>query len=211
MKGQDRLVFLLAVIMVFLAGMVCAGDLEPPPEAVGPGGSPAGTMHTLDEIYNKLEILQRKMDFSLGILGRFEDLGDGTVEDKKTGLIWLKDANCFSEMNWEDANAAAAGLNDGECGLSDNSVEGDWRLPTILEWRAFVDLNYTNPVLCNGWGNAQWSEGDAFNSVLANVYWSSTEWEGGGVWAWSMSMTSGSENANGKTNPSYVWPVRAGN
>ena len=32
---------------------------------------------------------------------RFTDNGDGTVTDNLTGLIWLKDANCFGQKTWD--------------------------------------------------------------------------------------------------------------
>ncbi len=34
---------------------------------------------------------------------RFMDNGNGTVTDNLTGLIWLKDANCFISRTWADA------------------------------------------------------------------------------------------------------------
>ena len=34
---------------------------------------------------------------------RFTDNGDGTVTDNLTGLIWLKDGNCFGRNMWEDS------------------------------------------------------------------------------------------------------------
>ncbi len=71
-------------------------------------------------------------------LDRFTDMGDGTIRDNASGLIWLTDASCSSlegtdgvgRANWNDANSAAAALTDGTCGLTDLSVAGDWRLPT---------------------------------------------------------------------------------
>jgi len=38
---------------------------------------------------------------------RFIDNKDGTVTDSLTGLIWLKNTNCFGMMNWEGAMLAA--------------------------------------------------------------------------------------------------------
>lgn len=38
---------------------------------------------------------------------RFRDKGDGTVVDKLTGVIWLKDTNCFGPLSWPDALQAA--------------------------------------------------------------------------------------------------------
>lgn len=58
---------------------------------------------------------------------RFTDNGNGTVTDNLTGLIWLKNANCFGLRNLTNALTDANTLNSGECGLSDSSVERDWR------------------------------------------------------------------------------------
>ena len=56
----------------------------------------------------------------------------------ETGLIWLKRADCFPEANWKVALQAAATLKSGDCGLTDGSSAGDWRLPTRTEWEATV-------------------------------------------------------------------------
>ena len=52
------------------------------------------------------------------------------MTDTVTGLIWLKHSDCLATNTWAAANQAAAGLKNGDCGLSDKSSSGDWRLPT---------------------------------------------------------------------------------
>ena len=72
---------------------------------------------------------------------RFVRHGNGTVTDELTGLIWLENANCFNAQGWTAALAAAKELYDGstndlmggDCGLSDGSVQGQWRLPNLQE------------------------------------------------------------------------------
>ena len=56
---------------------------------------------------------------------RFTDNGDGTVTDNLTGLIWLKDANCFGTRTWNNALSDSNGLASGSCGLTDGSNAGD--------------------------------------------------------------------------------------
>ena len=139
-------------------------------------------------------------------------MDDGTVRDNKTGLIWLKDANCFGSGSWETSMGSASSLSDGQCGLTDGSSVGDWRLPTKEEWEAFVDTKYFNPALCNAAGWDQWSEGDAFNNIaLSNAYWSSTESENPNYSAWGGSIITGETNKWGKMSLWYVWTVRVGN
>ena len=64
---------------------------------------------------------------------RFTDNLDGTLTDNLTGLIWLKNGDCFGLTAWLGALAAVDRLQDGLCGLSDGSVAGSWRLPNRNE------------------------------------------------------------------------------
>ena len=91
------------------------------------------TQEQLDEIYDRIEHLESLTD-------RFTDMGDGTIRDNDTGLIWLKNANCLGSMDWYNAMDQAASLADGQCGLEDGSAAGDWGLPTKAEWEAFWGL-----------------------------------------------------------------------
>jgi serine/threonine protein kinase len=147
----------------------------------------------------------------LKITNRYTDNGDGTVTDNRTGLIWLKNANCFNRQNWKTAMQSAANLADGQCGLSDGSKPGDWRLPTKEEWEAMVDKKYW-PALSNAAGTDKWKEGDAFSGVQSNHYWSSTSNANGTPSAWRVNLNNGYGNVNdgNKTNTEYVWPVRGG-
>ena len=70
---------------------------------------------------------------------RFTDNLNGTITDNLTGLIWLKDAKCFGLLNWQTALDRAKGLADGTCGLTDNSVAGDWRVPNRNELTSLLD------------------------------------------------------------------------
>jgi hypothetical protein len=159
----------------------------------------------LDELYDGIEYLES----IVSRLARFKDMSDGTIRDNDTGLIWLKDANAFGVMNWYEAKDEAANLSSGEHGLSDGSVDGDWRLPTKEEWEAFMSTIYDNPALVNTIGDAQWTEGDAFTGVQSYSYWSSTEYDS--THAWSAYMNFGNMLTAIKGNYFYVWPVRSDN
>lgn len=173
----------------------------------GPPGPP-GEIDTavIEDLQNQIDALTSKINF----LNRFIDQGDGTVLDRKMGLIWLKDANCFGRMDWDDAMDAAASLADGQCGLTDGSAPGDWRLPVIQEWEAFVDQDYTYPALCNVYGDQQWSEGDAFNNVQSYHYWSSTP-GANPAYHYKMHMGLGFTMVENVSPLPFVWPVRGGN
>ncbi|MEK8019194.1 MAG: DUF1566 domain-containing protein, partial [Candidatus Parabeggiatoa sp.] len=141
---------------------------------------------------------------------RYIDNGDGTVTDNRTGLIWLKNANCFGKHNWESAMQRVAQLADGQCGLSDGSKPGDWRLPTKEEWKVMIDRKYRSPVVSNAAGTDQWKEGDAFSRLYASFYWSSSTREFVTTFAWFVLLSNGCVNFVGKFNTYYVWPLRGG-
>ncbi|HEX4311021.1 MAG TPA: DUF1566 domain-containing protein [Acidobacteriaceae bacterium] len=59
---------------------------------------------------------------------RWIDNGNGTVTDTVTGLRWMKEANCIADT-WANAVAEIGTLGNGQCGLTDGSAPGDWRMP----------------------------------------------------------------------------------
>jgi hypothetical protein len=140
---------------------------------------------------------------------RFSDNQNGTVTDNLTGLIWLKDADCFSNRSWFDSLTATSTLKSGDCDLSDDSKEGDWRLPNILELESLRDINYSLPTLSDTNGTGKWSEGKPFIKVRPTYYWSSSTNAGSSNYAWYLHLGSGSVFSNAKNdNCCLVWPVR---
>lgn len=157
---------------------------------------------------------------------RYDDCGNGTVTDHATGLIWLKDTSCFGEaLPWLLASQAAAQLATGLCGLSDGSSPGDWRLPTIDEWRAMAapaSLGCTTPDgqgvnLTNNYGFGCWVDGpSAFPAAPQNgqpffyTYWSSSTSPTNGIEAWFFSILGDFSSTIRKHEGFGVWPVRTG-
>jgi hypothetical protein len=132
---------------------------------------------------------------------RFTDNGDGTVTDNLTGLIWLKNANCFGFRIWSQALADSNTLDSGGCDLSDGSLAGDWRLPSIKELQSLIDFSQFNPALPSG---------HPFIGVQLYYYWSSTTSAIYKPGAWSVDLRFGTVSDYSKGGPSYVWPVRGG-
>jgi len=117
---------------------------------------------------------------------RFTDNGNGTVTDNLTGLIWLKNANCFDIRSWATALTDASMLNSGECGLTDGSVEGNWRLPNVREMQSLVDYERSNPALPSS---------HPFSGVPSNdsnYYWTSTTFQPYTSNAWLVRLIFGS-------------------
>jgi len=146
-------------------------------------------------------------------LDRFTDNGDGTVTDNLTRLVWLKNADCAEEPKvWDTAlsysNALYDGCTDcfgtsGDCGLSDGSSAGDWRLPNVNELHSLVmDSGQTDPAL---------PPVHPFSDVGWGLYWSSTSAHNTGK-AWFVDLSDGDVNDVGDKDGwgLWVWPVRGG-
>ena len=141
---------------------------------------------------------------------RFTDNSDGTVTDTLTGLIWLKNANCGGSMNWTNALTYCNSLANGQCGLTDGSSAGDWRLPNVQELQSLIDYQFYNPALSNAAGTGQWTEGNAFSGVQSDFYWSSTTLANDTSYAWLVNLYNGNVLYGTKSSTIYVWPVRGG-
>lgn len=113
---------------------------------------------------------------------------NGTVT--LSGLVWLKNPNCWGKMNWDSAVAKTQSLASGQCDLTDNSKPGDWRLPTKEEL-AFI-----------------FPDRRRFKNFPGGNYWSSSTY---GIYIWVMVMSEGVPGLYGgsKSKLNYVWPVRS--
>jgi hypothetical protein len=144
---------------------------------------------------------------------RFTDIGDGTVTDNLTNLMWLKDANCIAsnyaadysadgEVTWATALEFINQMNSGARPLCASSYD-DWRLANRKELLSLVDRSQSNPAL---------PAGHPFeNTPLASAYyWSSTTYANNTLWAWRMWTRTGDIGGAPKSNLSLVWPVRGG-
>jgi hypothetical protein len=134
---------------------------------------------------------------------RFTDNENGTVTDNLTGLLWLKNANCFGERAWASALTYCNTLAAGSCGLTDSSSAGDWRLPNVRELHTLTDYSSWNPALPNG---------NPFSSVQSSYYWSSTAQFSNPDGRWGVDFNIGGLSPLSRIDTSdvYVWCVRGG-
>jgi len=132
---------------------------------------------------------------------RFTDNEDGTVTDNLTGLIWLKYTYCFGNRIWlHSVNDCYYTLADGECGLTDGSTQGDWRLPNYRELISLIDVENRSPALPTG---------HPFTlSDLSQWYWSSSTDALNDDDAWSLFLDRGLVAPLDKSVQRYGWCVR---
>ena len=136
---------------------------------------------------------------------RFTDNDNGTITDRLTGLIWLAQTDCLGKVEWLDALAAANGLAHGQCGLTDGSAAGDWRLPNILEAVSLMNLEVSIP--------GDWLETFGFSGFYGVGLWSSTTKVNPmavppGQGAFSFSSAQGFVFVGNKNNDYETWAVR---
>jgi hypothetical protein len=148
---------------------------------------------------------------------QFTDNGDGTVTDDLTGLVWLKNANCFITVNtglrgWTEAFTETNTLAHGQCGLTDGSSAGDWRLPDIDELRSLFDPDLSPPYLPDGHPFTNLP-----NDILHDwgMYWSSTPSTDYPSYAWTVDLTTSVAYYYPTASifgwhywDAFVWPVR---
>lgn len=148
---------------------------------------------------------------------RFTANGNGTVTDNLTGLIWLKNADCFGKQEvWASALISANTLkgDNSLCSLNDGSTAGDWRLPNKKELFSLMDYEYSAPAVANTAGTGKWAAGDPFDNVQSGLYWSSSTDEAGAAYAWAANFNNAVIVGMAKTTIAnfgyHVWPVRGG-
>jgi hypothetical protein len=130
---------------------------------------------------------------------RFEPQGD-VVLDKLTGLTWLKDANRFGEVEWEDALAKARSISrNGKKEARDGAKADEWRLPNIRELLSLIDYGQADPIL---------PAGHPFDNADPAIYWTSTTLAPAPLLAWMVTLGIGPTVFVVKRTPARLWPVK---
>lgn len=130
---------------------------------------------------------------------RFIDNANGTITDQKTGIIWLKEANCFGTKPLNEAVLVTGFLSSGACGLADSSTAGDWRIPETRELESLIDPERI-PAL---------PAGHPFSNVQSNYYWASDSVSLIADNPWDAFLIFGCVGDSDKPDEVYIWPVRS--
>lgn len=134
---------------------------------------------------------------------RFKDVGNGTVVDNLTGIVWAKHANCFGPQSWTSALGLAKSLSSGKCGITDGSVAGQWRLPNRKELLSLIDFSAPRLPI-----------GHPFDNTFG-IFWSSTTSVAAKDTAWQVVPDTGDAGVATKDvgtfipfTQYYVWPIK---
>ena len=118
-------------------------------------------------------------------------------------LVWLLNPNsCLGKMNWDSAVSRAESLASGQCGLTDGSKAGQWRLPTEDELNG---IRHAATLLKLG-DFGYWSSDSGYNFVRVKYTKYKITDDSQAVLCY---MRFGGENESQlKFNSGYVLPVR---
>jgi len=136
---------------------------------------------------------------------RFVDNGDGTLTDRTTNLMWIKNGwrlDFVSAVTWWDAVKKSKDLKVGGY--------DDWRLPTIEEWSSLIDTANQNPALVDP---------NPFVNIISHMpYWSQTEFTYGKdhtcnhqcpFESYTVMLYSGRIQHQKKSGRAFIMPVRS--
>jgi len=127
--------------------------------------------------------------------GRFLDNGDGTVTDRHSGLMWIRNGwhrDFFAATTWEEALT--------RCEQFQAAGYGDWTLPTKAQWQSLLDDTIQAPAIV---------EPNPFKNVIIHMpYWA----KDGPLRLLSRRYTTllyaGTINHQQKDEMAFIWPVR---
>ncbi|MBI5374983.1 MAG: DUF1566 domain-containing protein [Candidatus Schekmanbacteria bacterium] len=134
---------------------------------------------------------------------RFVDNGNGSINDKSTGLSWAKELNSSLEESCSgEAQTWSNALGYIEC-LNNARYLGhkDWRLPNRNELLSLIDYSNNNPAL---------PKDNPFVNIESDYLWSSSTDSSKKSNAWLVRMSDGDVASSDKDNNFHVLPVRAG-
>ena len=121
----------------------------------------------------------------------FTDNGDGTVTDRRTGLVWQQKEG-LAAANWEDALKYVAAL--------DLGGQKDWRLPNLKELESISSPYIAKPSV----------DPRFFPDTASALFWSSTTLAQRAERAWTVDFRYGLISYNDKTDALHVRAVRGG-
>ena len=129
-----------------------------------------------------------------------------------TGLIWLKQASCFNQP-WAAAVSSVNQLAGGQCGLTDGSMAGNWRMPNRNEMQSMADHIQANEgayfdyVILN-LDNSVYQPAIFNNFVEQQYYWTSSTYAADTTRAWTVYSCDFGVYAQPKINSGYTMAVR---
>lgn len=125
---------------------------------------------------------------------------DGTISDSLTGLVWLKDGNCFGDSPWPTVLQSISDFNKGDISCPGIKTKyDDWFVPNLNQLASLIDFQASVT------GDALRLVG--FNEVQNGAYWASTPSKNQQN-AWTVDFANGSILAVSKLERHFLLVAR---
>jgi hypothetical protein len=131
---------------------------------------------------------------------RFKNNGDGTVTDRLTGLMWVKNSTCLGATDWKSALEKVGDFNAHPENYNCSYIAdyNDWHLPNVNELKSLLDFT-----------NGRNVDGILREMTQAWSFWSSTTVGNGAMsYAWQAIPGAGVITYALKSNANFVLMVR---
>lgn len=135
--------------------------------------------------------------------GRFIDMGDGTIIDSKTGIMWLKDAGCMGKASFGNAFSLINFFNirPEKFNCKDYTAPyKDWGLPGSKTLSTLIRKSEPN---ISSWLNTK-----GFTRVQPHNYWNATPNKANIYYGRLHNLKTGEKNTYSKSLRFFVWPAR---
>lgn len=123
-----------------------------------------------------------------GVPPFYQNNGDQTVTDKRSGLVWIESDEEI-QRTWQEAISY--------CDELDFAGQTEWRLPTKFELESIVDYSQLFPAI------------NPFMSCESSFYWTITPHVTNSQYAWSVFCPDGADHWVHKSNEYVVRCVRS--
>jgi hypothetical protein len=138
----------------------------------------------------------------------FIDNNDGTVTDIRSKLVWIKSPIQFSKTDYNNSSILVRNIKSADYGINDNSIVGAWRLPTLQEFKSFVEI-YANIDESKYNTPYDWLINRGITANKDALYWTATSSANDPDGAWAINLLTGKADYPDKNTQLYVWPVRS--
>ena len=131
---------------------------------------------------------------------RFIENQDGTLSDRLTGLMWLKDGNCFGKERWRATKTKILQLNLGEAGCHEYTAPyDDWFVPEVSELATLINAEEVS--------NRTYLQLNGIDNLEAGHYWSASEYLNLQN-AWVVNLDTGDIEYLNKLFKAFLLPAR---
>ncbi|MDD5759716.1 MAG: DUF1566 domain-containing protein [Desulfobulbaceae bacterium] len=125
---------------------------------------------------------------------------DGTVSDSLTGLMWLKNGNCFGDLPWPAAVKIVPEFNQGKAMCPGARTDyQDWFLPDLNQLASLIDAQAEIPI--------DQLKLAGFTDLQSTLYWSATAYKGS-LNAWGVDFRNGAIDLRNKLDRHMLLLVR---